>query len=124
MKTNRLHHRRTWLAAALLAMLVLAGISRLRGDVEANHPPAAQLAGEWDAIVTVGAAEIPFRFEISAKGTEVQGFFFEGERKIGSSSGKYQAGKFQFDYEHLNSTLVAALNGETLDGTYRFNRKN
>jgi thiol-disulfide isomerase/thioredoxin len=124
MNTNRPHHRRTGLAAAFLATLALAGFSQSRGDVDANHPPAARLAGEWNATVTLGTAEIPFRFEISAKGTDLQGFFFEGERKIGSSSGKYEDGKIQFDYEHLNSTLAATFNGETLDGTYRFNRKN
>ena len=124
MNTNRPHHRRTGLAAAFLATLALVGFSQSRGDVDANHPPAARLAGEWNATVTLGTAEIPFRFEISAKGTDLQGFFFEGERKIGSSSGKYEDGKIQFDYEHLNSTLAATFNGETLDGTYRFNRKN
>jgi thiol-disulfide isomerase/thioredoxin len=124
MKTNRPQHRPAWLAAAFLLTLALPGFARLRADVDTNMPRAAQIAGEWNATVTVGSAEIPFRFEISAKGTELQGFFFEGEKKIGSSSGKYDDGNIQFDYEHLNSTLIARLNGETLDGTYRFNRKN
>jgi hypothetical protein len=67
MNTNRPHHRRTGLAAAFLATLALVGFSQSRGDVDANHPPAARLAGEWNATVTLGTAEIPFRFEISKR---------------------------------------------------------
>jgi thiol-disulfide isomerase/thioredoxin len=124
MKTNPRHQQHTQLAMMFIAIFALAGTLSSRSDRRTNNPSATRLAGEWDATVTVGAAEIPFRFGISAKGTELQGFFFEGARKIGSSSAKYDDGKIQFDYEHLNSTLIATLNGETLDGTYRFDRKN
>lgn len=121
MKMNRPVHLRTCLA---LTVVTLASIWVSRTDGATNGPCAAQLAGEWNATVSVGTAEVPFRFEISAPGTGLQGFFFEGERKIGSSAAKYDDGKLQFDYEHLNSTLTATLDGETLEGTYRFNRKN
>jgi thiol-disulfide isomerase/thioredoxin len=92
----------------------------------ANLPVSAQtkLDGLWDAKVVVGPAEIPFRFEISGQGSNLRGFFFEGEKKIGSTSAKYADGKLQFDYEFLNATLVASLSGKTLDGSYRYNRKN
>jgi thiol-disulfide isomerase/thioredoxin len=89
-------------------------------------PLSAQtkLDGPWDAKVVVGPAEIPFRFEISGQGSNLRGFFFEGEKQIGSTSAKYADGKLQFDYEFLNTTLTATLNGETLDGSYGSNRKN
>jgi len=89
-------------------------------------PLSAQtrIEGVWDATVTVGQAEIPFRFEIASQGTELKGFFFEGEKKIGSTSGKFADGNLQFDYEFLNSTLTATFDGEKLDGSYRYNRKN
>src|SRR5580704_17610099 len=84
----------------------------------------AGIEGEWDAVVVVGQAEVPFPFEISARGAEPKGFFFEGEKKIGSTSGKFADGKLQLEYEFLNATLVATFDGEKLDGSYRYNRKN
>ncbi len=84
----------------------------------------AGLDGSWDAVVVVGQAEIPFRFEISPRGAGPQGFFFEGENRIGSTSGKFADGKLQLDYEFLNATLTATFDGEKLDGSYRYNRKN
>ena len=50
---------------------------------------AASITGLWDAVVVTSDAEVPFRFEISTSGTDAQGFFFEGDRKIGSSSGTF-----------------------------------
>jgi thiol-disulfide isomerase/thioredoxin len=84
----------------------------------------SKIDGTWDAVVVVGQAEVPFRFEIATQGSEPQGFFFEGERKIGSTSGKFADGKLQLDYEFLNATLTAMFDGDKLDGSYRYNRKN
>ena len=102
-------------AILLLPMVLVAAL-----------PLAAQtkLDGLWDAVVVVGPAEIPFRFEISGQGPDLKGFFFEGEKRIGSTSGKDGDGKLQFDFEFLNSTLPATLSGETLEGSYRSHRKN
>jgi thiol-disulfide isomerase/thioredoxin len=101
------------LQAILLLALPLSGQSGVAG-----------LEGSWDAVVVVGQAEVPFRFEISAHGAEPKGFFFEGENRIGSTSGKFADGKLQLDYEFLNATLTASFDGEKLDGSYRYNRKN
>ena len=83
---------------------------------------AASIDGLWDAVVTTAGAEIPFRFEIATKGAEVQGFFFEGDRKIGSTSGRFSGGALQLEYDFLNTTLTAALTGDELVGTYVNNR--
>lgn len=80
--------------------------------------------GLWDAVVVVGPAEIPFRFEIRHAVDQWQGFFFEGDQEIGSTSGSYAAGKLVLNYEFLNSTLTATFAGNHWDGTYRYNRKN
>jgi thiol-disulfide isomerase/thioredoxin len=101
------------LQAILLLALPLSGQSGVAG-----------IEGSWDAVVVVGQAEVPFRFEISAQGAEPKGFFFEGENRIGSTSGKFADGKLQLDYEFLNATLTASFDGEKLDGSYRYNRKN
>jgi thiol-disulfide isomerase/thioredoxin len=100
----------------LLAALPVTSAPQIR-------PP--KIAGLWDAVVTVADhAEIPFRFEIAQSGPQVQGFFFEGDRKIGSTSGAFENGKLRLEYDFLNTTLEAAFDGEQFSGTYRNNGTN
>ena len=70
-----------------LAALLLASPALGQGA----SPPS--IDGLWDAVVTAGAADasfaVPFRFEIATKGATAEGFFFEGDRKIGSTSGAF-----------------------------------
>jgi len=90
------------------------------------HSLAAEtkIDGLWDASVVVGQAEIPFRFEIVSTNGHVRGFFFEGDRKIGSTSGRFVNNELQLQYEFLYSTLTATFDGEQFQGTYRYDRKN
>src|SRR5262249_10081511 len=62
---------------------------------------------------------VPFRFELSVQGSDAQGFFFEGEKRIGSSSGSFTNGELKLNYEHLNTVLEARLQGNQLAGVYR-----
>ena len=83
---------------------------------------AVNITGLWDAAVVVNQFEIPFRFEIAQSGNQVRGFFFEGDRKIGSTSGSFANGHLKLEYDYLNTTLEATLEGGQLRGTYRDNR--
>jgi thiol-disulfide isomerase/thioredoxin len=83
---------------------------------------AGSLDGLWDAVVAAAGTEVPFRFEIASKGADVEGFFFEGDRKVGSSSGKLEDGVLTLDYDHLNTTLEVKVSGDELIGTYRNKR--
>src|SRR4030095_15537672 len=70
---------------------------------------ASPVDGLWDAVVVSNTVEIPFRFEIASQGTTVTGFFFEGDRKVGSSSGTFADGVLKLEYDFLNTTLEAKL---------------
>ena len=71
------------------------------------------MSGLWDAVVVANKVDVPFRFEIAVKGSQAEGFFFEGDQKVGSSSGTYQNGVLTLEYDHLNTVLEATLqNGE------------
>jgi thiol-disulfide isomerase/thioredoxin len=85
-------------------------------------PAPGSLDGLWDAVVAAAGTEVPFRFEIASKGADVEGFFFEGDRKVGSSSGKLEDGLLSLDYDHLNTTLELKVSGNELIGTYRNKR--
>ena len=84
----------------------------------------ARIDGLWDAIVVVNNVEVPFRFEIAHNGSQVQGYFFEGDKKIGSTSGSFENGTLKLDYDYLNTTLEATLQGDGLEGTYSSRRTN
>ena len=96
------------------------------GFLFAALPLAAQtkLDGLWDATVAVGQADIPFRFEIATNNGQLQGFFFEGDKKIVSSSGEFANQQLLFQYDALFSELSATLEEDQLQGTYRYKRKN
>ena len=85
---------------------------------------APGLTGLWDAVIVANNAEVPFRFEIVQNGRHVEGFFFEGDRKVGSTSGSFENGTLKLDYDFLNTTLEATLEGDQLRGTYRNKRAN
>jgi len=104
----------------LAALLVAVTIPHLTPAVRA----ASAIDGLWDAIVVAGGTDVPFRFEIATTGSDAQGFFFEGDRKVGSSSGTFSSGVLKLDYDHLNTELELTLNGEQLTGTYKNKRPN
>ena len=83
---------------------------------------APRIAGLWDAVIVVNQVEVPFRFEIALNGSRVEGFFFDGDRKVGSTSGSFANGALKLDYDFLNTALEATLEGDELHGTYRNKR--
>jgi thiol-disulfide isomerase/thioredoxin len=105
------------LAAALLVV---------SWTVPAARPVAAasSIDGLWDAIVVANDTEVPFRFQIATSGSQIEGFFFEGDSKVGSTAGSFIDGVLTLEYEFLNTMLEARLNGEELIGTYRNKRPN
>jgi len=110
-----MNKQRLSLAAALVAVACSVLPARAL-------PAPGSLDGLWDAVVAAAGTEVPFRFEIASKGADVEGFFFEGDRKVGSSSGKLEDGLLSLDYDHLNTTLELKVSGNELIGTYRNKR--
>jgi len=109
--------RRRFLLAAILGVvfaMLPARFARSEGRID----------GLWTATIVAGGAEIPFRFEIQTKGADAQGFFFEGERKIGSTSGRFADGALTLDYDFLNTVLDLKQQGDELVGTYLNKRPN
>src|ERR1700686_5416096 len=106
--------RQASIHGTLLALAVI-----LAAIPAASAPAPSGISGLWDAIIVVDRAEIPFRFEIAQDANHVQGFFFDGDRKIGSTSGTFAAGMLKLDYDFLNTTLEATLDNGQLIGVYR-----
>ena len=85
---------------------------------------AADIPGRWDAVVVVNNVEVPFRFEIAQHGDQVEGLFFEGSRKVASTSGRFEHGTLTLEYDFMNTVLEATLDGNELHGSYRNRRPN
>lgn len=103
-------------------LLPLAAAIFLATTACAGHPKPVDTL--WDAVLTTGtgSTEIPFRFEIVTTGSDAQGFFFEGDRKIGSTAGAVTNGAYKFAYDFLNTTLELTPQGDELVGGYTNNR--
>jgi hypothetical protein len=83
---------------------------------------APRIAGRWDATVVVNTVEVPFRFEIAQHERDVVGFFFEGSRKVASTSGRIENGALTLEYDFLNTILEARVEGDQLRGRWNFAR--
>ena len=81
---------------------------------------AQPINGLWDASVVVnnGALEIPFRFELSGSGSNVKGFFFNGDDKTASTSGSFENGKLSLSFDELGTKLDATLKNGRFEGEY------
>jgi thiol-disulfide isomerase/thioredoxin len=99
-------------------LLIASSVPAARQSVRAP----SSISGLWDAVIVTNGANVPFRFEIVSGSTGTQGFFFEGDRRVGSTSGRFADGVLTLDYEFLNTTLEARLDQGQLVGTYRNNR--
>jgi thiol-disulfide isomerase/thioredoxin len=99
--------------------IILIGAAFLASCLLACAPRTVSVDSLWDAVIVVGATEIPFRFEIVTTGNNAQGFFFEGDRKVGSTAGSVANASITFEYDFLNTTLDLTQKGDELVGTYR-----
>src|SRR5579863_394442 len=79
---------------------------------------AQSLSGLWSASVTANGLDIPFRFEMSGDGQSVKGSFFNGDDKVTSNGGSFEAGKLVLSFDFYASKLQAEWKDGTLEGNY------
>ena len=92
----------------------LVGTSLLMASAAFAQPPA----GLWDAAITVNDAEIPFRLELSGKAPNISGFFFNGDDKVPSTSGRFENGALALNFNQYGSKLEATWKDGALTGAY------
>ena len=79
---------------------------------------AADIAGRWDAVLTRGGSEIPFRLDIKGSGDNVQGILFDGSKPYdGTTSASFKDDKLTLNIEHYLTTINATLKDGQLEGT-------
>src|SRR5277367_2707939 len=82
-------------------------------------PAVAQsLTGFWSANLNVNGVSIPFRVGLSADGSDVKGWFFNGDDKVNSTSGTLRDGKLVLTFDQYASKLEATYKDGALNGSY------
>jgi peroxiredoxin len=77
-----------------------------------------QWAGRWDATIVANGVEVPFRFDIAGTGTALKGSFFNGERRIASTSSRVQDGALILNFDQYATKLQVAFRDGRLEGEY------
>lgn len=97
-----------------MALLLAAGLAAASAKQGPESP-----AGRWDAVVVlVNDAEVPFRFEVSGRGADLKGSFFDGSTRIVSQRGSFKDGVLTLPFEQYAATLEATLKDGKLEGRY------
>lgn len=116
------------LLIVLLAALVIPTAARAPAFAQGSHlrqgfggqagAAGSSVAGLWDAAVVVNGLEIPFRFEIAGSGSNVSGWFFNGDEKVLSTGGTFENGNLVLNFDHYATAVDASVVNGRLAGTY------
>jgi peroxiredoxin len=98
-------------------ILAIIGAAALGAVTAAAQPQP--LNGRWDASVVVNGVEIPFLFEIETRNGALSGSFFNGERRIRSTSSRPKENGLLFLFDQYAATLDLSVNADQLSGEYR-----
>ncbi len=79
---------------------------------------AQSVAGLWDATINFNGADIPFKLELSGNGANVKGWFFNGDDREVSNSGKLENGSLVLNFDSYLAKLTATVKDGVLDGEY------
>jgi len=99
------------LLCALVSFWVLAPE---RTAWAADVPPS----GLWDAGIVVSGVLIPFQLELTVEDANASGAFFNGDDRVRSTTGSYQAGALALSFAQYASSLQATWNDGSLTGAY------
>ena len=76
------------------------------------------LAGLWNATLNLNGTEIPFKIEFAGDGSNVKGWFFNGNEHENSTGGRFEDGVLVLSFDTYASVLKAAVKDGVLDGEY------
>jgi peroxiredoxin len=97
------------LFASLIAALCAADLG-----AQASAP---EPQGRWDAILTLGQVEIPFRLDVSGSGAQLVGTLYNGDLPQTTTSASFDGGTLTLNFDQYPVRIVAHLAGGLLSGT-------
>ncbi len=78
---------------------------------------AQELDGRWDGKVTFGTLEVPFTIHFEPSGKTLKGSLVNGETRVSSTEGSYEAGTLRLTFGTSGTRLEAKLANGQLQGT-------
>jgi thiol-disulfide isomerase/thioredoxin len=79
---------------------------------------AQSIAGLWDGTIAQGGTQIPFKVGFSGSGSDVKGWFFNGDEKEISNGGTFKGNSLVLNFDSYASVLKLTLKDGELDGEY------
>ncbi|HEY3827153.1 MAG TPA: TlpA disulfide reductase family protein [Bryobacteraceae bacterium] len=79
---------------------------------------AQSVAGLWDATIHFNDTDIPFKLELSGEGANIKGWFFNGDDREISNSGKLENGNLVLNFDSYLAKLTGAIKDGVFDGEY------
>jgi thiol-disulfide isomerase/thioredoxin len=101
---------KTKLAVALLFAIAPAAL--------AQSTTTQSLTGLWDATISFGGQDIPFRLQIAGDGPNIKGWLFNGDDKVVASGASYHDGSLVLNFDSYAAKLEAKLQDGALVGQY------
>jgi hypothetical protein len=74
--------------------------------------------GRWDGMITYGTLNVPFTIHFEPNGKMLTGSFVNGETRISSTEGSFEAGSVRLTFGASGTRLEATLEDGQLKGTY------
>lgn len=105
-------------------MQVFVRTLALTAGIALSLPAAENLNGRWSATLkSASGAEIPFRLDIAANGSQVVGTLYNGRDPKTTSSASIKDGKVELNFEHYLTSIQAEVKDGELDGQIVSQRK-
>jgi thiol-disulfide isomerase/thioredoxin len=79
---------------------------------------AQSVAGLWDATIHFNDTDIPFKLELSGDGVNIKGWFFNGDNREVSNSGKLENGNLVLNFDSYLAKLTGTVKNGVFDGEY------
>jgi thiol-disulfide isomerase/thioredoxin len=79
---------------------------------------AQSLTGVWDAKIKFNDVEIPFKIEFAGDGSNVQGWFFNGDERETSTSGTFENGSLALRFDDYATEVTGTLKDGVLEGQW------
>ncbi|HKQ74063.1 MAG TPA: hypothetical protein VJ810_10210 [Blastocatellia bacterium] len=74
--------------------------------------------GRWDGTITYGALKVPFIIHFESNGKKLTGSFVNGDTRIASTEGSFEAGSVRLTFGASDTRLEATLADGQLNGAY------
>lgn len=101
----------------IVQLLIATPIIASSTALLAAQGSVAQPQGRWDATLTLGRVEIPFRLDVSGSGDHLTGTLYNGDLPQTTTSAAFENGTLALNFDQYPVRIVAHVDQSGLSGT-------